>query len=359
MNAATRAGAGRRTLWVKAPRRALAMFLAAFLAASCAGKPMDRTELVLGTVCSIRILDGGSEKALDAAFARLREIESTMSANAEGTVVAAINAAAGKAPVAAPADVRFVTSKALWYAALSHGAFDPTIGPVVKLWNIGLDGERVPSPEEIKAVLPLVSYGSVRVDDKVGTVFLPRAGMLLDLGAIAKGYAADEVARVLTEKRVRGAVIDLGGNIKVTGKKPDGSKWRIGIQNPFDERGEHIGIATLEGGSTVVTSGVYERYFIGDDGQHYHHIFDTRTGYPVRNGLVSVTIISSSSIDADGLSTTLFSLGLREGMALAETLDHVEAVFIDEERRVYMSSGAGEVFKLNNASFTLAELPGQ
>ncbi len=265
-----------------------------------------------------------------------------MSANAVGTVVAAINEAAGKVPAAAPADVRYVTGKALWYASRSGGAFDPTIGPIVKLWNIGLDGERVPSPEEIKTALPLVDFRSVRVDDADGTVFLPRKGMLLDLGAIAKGYAADEVARVLLEKRV---------------KKPDGSPWRIGIQNPFDERGAHIGIATLTGGATVVTSGVYERYFIAEDGTHYHHIFDTKTGYSVNNGLVSVTIISSSSIDADGLSTTLFSLGLKEGMALAESLEHVEAVFIDEGKRVYLSSGAAAVFKLGNAEFKLATLP--
>jgi len=344
--------------FISTPKRcALVVVAITALAASCSGKPMDRSDLVLGTVCSIRILDGGSEKALDAAFARLREIEASMSANAAGTVVAAINESAGTVPVAAPADLRYVTGKALWYASRSGGAFDPTIGPIVKLWNIGLDGERVPAPEEITAALPLVDFESVKVDDAAGTVFLPRAGMLLDLGAIAKGYAADEVARVLLEKRVKGAVIDLGGNVKVVGKKPDGSPWRIGIQNPFDERGEHIGIATLAGGTTVVTSGVYERYFIAEDGTHYHHIFDTKTGYPVNNGLVSVTIISSSSIDADGLSTTLFSLGLQAGMAMAESLEHVEAVFIDEEKRVYLSSGAAAVFKLGNAEFTLAQLP--
>ncbi len=326
-------------------------------AGSCSAKPVDRTDLVLGTVCSVRVLDGGSRGALDAAFARLREIEAAMSANAEGTVVAAINAAAGRTPIAAPADVRFVTSKALGYAAVSGGAFDPTIGPIVKLWNIGLDGERIPSAAEIAAALPLVDYRAVRVDDAAGTVFLPRAGMLLDLGAIAKGYAADEVARVLREKRVKAAVIDLGGNVMVMGKKPDGSPWRVGIQNPFDERGAHIGVASLRGGSTVVTSGVYERYFIGEDGARYHHILDPATGSPVRNGLMSVTVISDSSVDADGLSTTLFSLGLERGMALAESLEHVEAVFIDEEKKVYMSSGAAASFRLGDPSFTVAELP--
>jgi thiamine biosynthesis lipoprotein len=356
MNAAMKAPVIRRSRR-GSPFAVAAMVAMTLATGSCSAKPVDRTDLVLGTVCSIRLLDGGSKAALDAAFARLREIEAEMSANADGTVVAAINAGAGRSPVAAPADVRYVTGKALQYAAMSGGAFDPTIGPIVKLWNIGLDGERIPSHEEIRAALPLVDYRSVRVDEAAGTVYLPRAGMLLDLGAIAKGYAADEVARVLREKRVKAAVIDLGGNVMVTGKKPDGSSWRVGIQNPFDDRGAHIGIASLQGGSTVVTSGVYERYFIGEDGQRYHHILDPATGYPVRNGLVSVTVVSSSSVDADGLSTTLFSLGLQRGMALAESLDHVEAVFIDEGRRVYMSSGAAAVFKLGDPSFSVSELP--
>lgn len=336
---------------------ALAVIIAMSFVSSCSAGPMERTDLVLGTVCSIRIFDGGSKAALDAAFDRLRQIEESMSANMDGTVVAAINAAAGKAPVPAPKDVRYVIGKALWYAGLSTGAFDPTIGPVVKLWNIGLDGERIPSQAEIDAALPLVDFGALRLDDAAGTVFLTKTGMLMDLGAIAKGYAADEVGRVLLEKRVKGAVIDLGGNVKVVGKKPDGSKWRVGVQNPFDARGTHFGIATLEGGSTVVTSGVYERYFVGPDGVHYHHILDTRTGKPIRNALISVTIISSSSIDADGLSTTLFAMGLKKGMALAESLEHVEAIFVDEDKKVYMSSGAQAVFKLGDPSFSLTTLP--
>ena len=178
--------------------------------------------------------------------------------------------------------------------------------------------------------------------------------MRLDLGAIAKGYAADEVERILLASHVKAAVVDLGGNIKVVGRKPDGSAWRVGIQNPFDERGSYIGIANLEGGYTVVTSGIYERYFIGGDGRHYHHIFSSETGYPVDNGLVSVTVICRSSMEADGLSTTLFSLGLEDGMAFAETLEGVEAIFIDAERNVYPTTGATSLFTLTDTSFTMA-----
>lgn len=334
-----------------------ALLAVSMLGSACAagGGSTDRSGLALGTICSIRILAGGSEKALDEAFARLTAIEATMSANQSNTVVAQVNAEAGGQPVAIPEDLAYVTGKALWYAQLSGGAFDPTIGPVVKLWNIGMDGERIPSSDEIRETLPLVDYRAVAIDAKAGTLLLEHPGMQLDLGAIAKGYAADEVGRILVSRGVKAAVIDLGGNVKVVGRKPDGSSWRIGVQNPFDARGSYIGIATVEGDCTVVTSGVYERFFIGEDGTRYHHILDTRTGYPVDNGLVSATIISSSSVDADGLSTALFALGLRDGLALAETLDHVEAVFIDKDKRVYLSSGAGALFKLSDPDFSLAD----
>lgn len=333
--------------------RALAAALALSGLVSCAGKPLERSELVLGTVCSIRALSGGTAKALDAAFARLRAIEDEMSANADDSVVAAINAAAGKAPVAAPADLRYVVSKALEYAARSGGAFDPTIGPVVKLWNIGREGERVPAQAELDAALPLVSYRDLVVDDAAGTVFLRRPGMRMDLGAIAKGYAADEAGKILSAKGVRAAVIDLGGNVKVIGAKPGGDAWRIGIQNPFDDRGSRLGIATLKGDYTVVTSGVYERFFL-KDGVRYHHILSPADGKPVSNGLASATIICRSSIDADALSTSAFSLGLEKGMALIESLDEVEAVFVDEARKVYMSSGAKALFAVDDASFSVA-----
>jgi FAD:protein FMN transferase len=343
-------------------RFAAALFILLVLAssASCAPKaeePMDRTEFVLGTVCSIRLLDGASKAALDAAFDRLFEIEATMSVNTPGTIVGSVNEAAGQQPVKVPQDILEVTRRALYYAELTDRAFDPTIGPIVKLWNIGLDGERVPEPREIEQALPLVDAKSVQIDENASTIYLPRAGMLLDLGGIAKGYAADEVGRILAGKGVKAAVIDLGGNVKVVGKKPDGSKWRIGVQNPSDSRGAYIGIASLGEGATVVTSGIYERYFIDTDGRSYHHIFDTRTGYTVEGDLFSVTVISTASIDADGLSTALFALGLQKGMALAESQEGVEAIFIDSENRVYLSSGVAELFKLTDQNYTLAGLP--
>jgi len=298
-------------------------------------------------------LDGGSEAAQDAVFSRLQEIENRMSANREGTEIYQVNQAAGKEPVRVSPDTLFVVRKALEYAKLSDGAFDPTIGPIVKLWNIGMEGERIPEDSEIAAALPLVDWRSVAVDERASTVFLSRRGMRMDLGAIAKGYAADETARLLLAHKVRAAIVDLGGNILVYGKKANGSPWRVGVQHPFNDRGDYLGIVNMSGG-TVVTSGVYERYF-ERDGKRYHHILDTRTGRPVENDLVSVSIISSSSIDADGLSTTLFALGREKGFALLKSLPGVEAIYVDSGKRLYLSTGASKIFSLSDASFTLSE----
>ncbi len=339
-------------------RRVFLLCLCLSLALSACARPASRdplrgSEYVLGTICTISLLDGGSEAALQAVFGRLREIEARMSANRDGTEISSVNEGAGRSPVRVSPDTLFVIKKALEYARLSNGAFDPTIGPVVKLWNIGLEGQRVPGDREIEGALTLVDWRSVVLDERASTVFLPKAGMRLDLGAIAKGYAADETARILAERKVRAAVVDLGGNVLVFGKKADGSLWRVGVQNPFSDRGEYLGILSMPAG-TVVTSGVYERYF-EQDGKRYHHILDTRTGRPVNTDLVSVTVVASSSIDADGLSTTLFALGRERGLALVRTLPGVEAVYVDQARRLYLSPGASRTLSLTDKSFTFAE----
>ena len=309
--------------------------------------------MALGTVCTIRILEGGSTKTTDEIFKRLFEIENRMSANKDGTEIAAVNEAAGKSAVKVSDDTFFVISKALDYATLTEGAFDPTVGPLVKLWGIGTDNARIPSKKEIASALALISYKYVELDREAKTVKLLRPGMRLDLGAIAKGYSADEVARILKAHKVRSAIVDLGGNVLVYGRKKDGSPWRVGIQDPGSDRGEYIGLVTGPM-MTIVTSGIYERYFM-KDGVRYHHILDTKTGFPVQNGLVSVSIIANSSIDADGLSTSLFCLGLEKGRKLAKSLPGVNAIFIDSDRKVYLSEGTDDMFSITNKTFSLAK----
>jgi len=154
-----------------------------------------------------------------------------------------------------------VVSQALHFADISDGAFDPSVGPLVNLWGIGTDGAHIPEPQEIAKILPLINWRDVEVDPKTETVYLKRPGMRLDLGAIAKGYAADEVARIVKDHGIPRAIIDLGGNVLAYGSKKDGSPWRIGIQDPLGNRGAYIGI--VQGANkTLVTSGMYERFLL-------------------------------------------------------------------------------------------------
>ncbi|MDP2791970.1 MAG: FAD:protein FMN transferase [Rectinemataceae bacterium] len=330
-----------------------ALFFAA--CAPAAQSEISRTDFVLGTVCSVRILEGGSTKTTDEIFARLKTIEDRMSANKDGTEIAEVNAAAGLRAVKVSADTFDVIAKGIEYAKLTQGAFDISIGPLVKLWNIGTDYAKVPPKAEIAAALKLVDYRKIELDAKNLTVKLSAPGMRLDLGAIAKGYSADEVATILTKHKVKAAVIDLGGNVLVFGKKKDGSPWRVGVQDPRSNRGDYIGLVTGQA-MTVVTSGIYERFFV-EEGKHYHHILDTKTGWPADNSLVSVSIISASSMDADALSTSLFALGLQKGMELAKTLPDINAIFIDNKNRVYMSPGTNKIFTLSSTEYSLSDQP--
>lgn len=320
---------------------------------SCAKSMPAQTEYVLGTLCTINLFEKGKPELYRTLFARLREIEDHMSVNKDGTELDRVNAAAGKEPVAVDADVIEVLSAALHYAELSDGVFDPTVGPLVKLWGIGTDNARVPEAAEIKAVLPLINYKDVVLDSQAKTIYLKRPGMALDLGAIAKGYAADEMARILKSQRIERAIIDLGGNVLAYGEKQGGKNWRIGVQDPTGERGAYIGILEITN-KTMVTSGVYERFLI-QDGIRYHHILSTTNGYPVQNGLLSVTIITDRSIDADGLSTTVFALGYEKGLNLLEQLGNVEGIFIFDDGTVRATGGVRSSFNLTSERYHWAD----
>jgi thiamine biosynthesis lipoprotein len=334
-----------------------------FLLSACAPaspREVSRSDFVLGTACSVRLVGGGSEKLLDEIFARLRQIEDELTVNKPGSQIDALNAGAGLVPVAVGPDALAVVKRDLDLSAWSDGAFDPSVGPLVKLWGIGISRENLaspPTPAEIATAKRLVGWKDIVLDEAKGTIFLKRKGMTLDLGATTKGFAADEAAKLIRAAGVNSAVIDLGGNVLVIGLRPDGNPWRIGLQNPFsgkDRRGDYMGIASLSS-KTMVTSGVYERYFIDRaTGKRYHHILDTKTGYPVDNGLMSVTIVTPKSFDADGFTTAIFALGREKGMALAKA-NGVDVIVIDSSKKVYLSPGVSAYFEITDPSFLFAE----
>lgn len=310
--------------------------------------PQSQSFLMLGTVCRITIYDKPTEQAFSAAFSRIREIEQRMSLYSSTSEIANINAKAGIEPVQVGNDTFAVIQKALELATLSEGAFDITIGPLVKAWDIGGDNPRKPSDEEIASLLPLIGYSMVELDEAAKTVYLPKKGMALDLGGIAKGYAADEAARILRSHGVERAIINLGGNILTLGKKQDGSLWRIGIQDPESSRGEYAMIVQLED-TSLVTSGPYERFLLLE-GELYHHILDTKTGYPVETDFSSASIITKNSLLADALSTSVYALGLEKGLALLNELDGVEGIFFTEDKQV-IHSNARHPYTITKAEY--------
>ncbi len=317
--------------------------------------PVSRTEIgLLGTTCTITIYRGDAEPAFDAAFKRLAEIEDRMTVSRDESEVIAVNRAAGVKPVRVSPDTFTVIARGLEFARLSGGVFDITVGPLVKLWGIGTSAARVPAPQEIRDAVARIGWRDVVLSPKESTVFLRRPGMALDLGAIAKGFAADEASRILREHGIESALINLGGNVLTIGAKPDGTLWRIGAQNPEQPRGTQIGIVETRA-MAVVTSGSYERYFEAE-GRRYHHILDTRTGFPVSNGLTAVMIVAADSTTADGYSTLVFALGLQKGRSLVEsTGGAVEALFITERREVYLTSGLKKKFRLTDSQFTMKD----
>lgn len=309
---------------------------------------------IFDTIVTVKIYDArASDEHFDEIGRILEQIDAKMSRTSETSEIGMVNANAGIRPVAVSSETLHLVQQALDYAERTDGKFDPTVGPLVDVWGIGGESPRRPPDDMIAEAAALTDYRLVKIDRNKSTVYLEREGMALDLGAIAKGYAADRIAEYLRSQKLHSAIIDLGGNILATGYKPDGSEWTIGVQNPDESRGTIIGTLKAHDQS-IVSSGVYERYFI-EDGVRYHHILDTENGYPVRNGLTSVTIVTGRSTDADALSTSVFSLGPEEGYAFVEALDGVEAIFITEDRKVRITSGLTGNFTLTDETFVMIE----
>lgn len=317
-----------------------------------AQKPFARSNFLLGTTVDIMLYDSKDSKAIDEAFDRIREIENKMTINTEGSSeIIQLNESSGINDVTVSPDTFFVLEKGLYYSQLTQGKFDITVGPIVKLWNIGTEKAAVPQPGELKKAVKLVDYKKLHLNKNENKVSLDTLGMKVDLGAIAKGYAADEVGEILKNHGIKNAIINLGGNILTIGGNPRGEPFKIGVQNPFNHRGDYMGILSVRD-KTIVTSGIYEKNF-ESEGVLYHHILDTETGYPMDNNLAGVSIITDKSIDGDGLSTSAFLLGLEKSMELINSTPGAEAIFITKDKKVYPTEGAREIFALTNEEFQL------
>ena len=283
---------------------------------------------------------------------KLREMETTLlSWTEENSQISQLNNAEGKTMEVSD-DLAADLEKIRQLSQDSNGAFDPTLGKIIRLWDIAGENPHVPDQSEIDTLLPEVGYEKIQVDGNNVTLL---DGCTLDLGAVGKGMGCDQIMDYLqTQPDVFGMILNLGGSSVMTyGEKPDGSSWKVALTDPRDTEGDYLGAITLDANQFLSTSGDYEKYFI-EDGIRYHHILDPKTGYPVQNGLTSVTIVCDQGYLADGLSTACFVLGMDAAKPLLEKYG-AEAVFVDEDKNVYVTSGLMDKFELMKDGYTVNE----
>lgn len=327
----------------------------AIILSSCNSKKnikyTEKTEFKLGTIVSIKIISDEADSILESAFNILDKIEEDMSKNIENSTVSKINKAKKNERIKINSSLEYVLNKSSEISTLTNGYFDITIGKVVYLWGIGTSNSRVPEKEEIDNALKFVNYRNIIVDDS--SVYKKEDEIEIDLGGIAKGYAADEISRFLYSKNISSAIINIGGNVLLHGKKPSGEDYKVGIQDPFSLRNEYFAI--VEGSEiSVVTSGDYERFF-EEAGKTYHHILDYKTGYPSENDIAAVSVISKSSIEGDALSTALYAMGKEKGLKIVEELKDTECIYITNDKKVIISNGLKGKISIKDNSFKFAD----
>lgn len=316
------------------------LLLGCLLLTSCrTAEPAERDFFAMDTLMHVKIW--GSAEAADMVEQELFRLDGLLSVTDESSEISQLNFGQTEA---VSEETASLLRSAVALSERTGGAFDPSVYPLVRLWGFTQDAQQVPSQEELQGALCSIGTQNIRFD---GNRILLENGAQLDLGGIAKGYAAERCAALLQSAGVEAALLSLGGNVQTVGTKPDGTPWAIGIADP--NRPEQA-LATLRftGSLALVTSGGYQRYF-EENGVRYHHILDPSTGLPARSGLDSVTILADSGTTADALSTALFVTGLEKAAEFWRASDDFEAVFITDDGEIFATQGAAEL--LDGAEF--------
>ena len=300
------------------------------------------TYFAMDTTMEITI-QGRDEKLarqdVEAALRLVRKVESYTSKFKKGSDVWLINEGAGSSAVMVHPETLEIVERSLELSQLTGGAFDITVAPVVELWGFYDQEYRVPRQQEIESTKALVDYRDVVVDGANSTVMLAKPGMGIDLGGVAKGYAAGAVCGLLRERGVKSGLVNFGGAVGAIGLRSDGKQWVVGIKSPRGDPEELLGEIKVSN-AYVSSSGDYERYFIRD-GKRYCHVFDPSTGRQP-TGTMSVTVVGPDSMNADILSTALFVLGPQRGLDMLSKEKGYEAVFVDSSGKVQSSNGTSE-----------------
>ena len=294
----------------------------------------QQSRIAMDTLATITVVSASSEeaeKAIQAGFAEIERLGMLLDYFSESSELTAINKGAGKSPVKVSKETLEVIKRAVEVAEMTEGAYDPTVGPVVSLWDFVKS--KKPDHTVLETKLHLVDYRKVHIDQ--GTVYLEQEGMELDLGGIAKGYGADKAINVIKSLGVQAALVSIAGDIRGYGLKPDSTPWRIGIQNPRAKSDKDNILASLPLKDLAIsTSGDYQRYFI-ENGTRYHHLLVPQTGMPAK-GLISVSLVAKEGVLADALSTGIFVLGMDKGLKIMKH-HGVEGLFVDENQKIFVT----------------------
>ena len=308
-----------------------------FLLPGCGAQEAEEQFFSMDTVMSIHAYGSGAAEAAAAARREVEALDSQLSRTKADSLISQLNAHAGDGTdVALDTDTARLLAFSKSISQLLPGDFDITIAPVMDAWGFTGEDRHVPDSETLSAAMALVGSEGLSVDEAAGTARLERAGMAVDLCAVAKGYAAAKAEEAMREAGITSALLDLGRNITAIGPKTDGTAWRVGVADPENDS-QYLCILSLED-QTASTSGGYERYF-EENGVRYHHIIDHETGYPADSGLKSVTVISADHLLADALSTALFVAGPEEALEFWRSRDDFELVLCTGENQLLVTEG--------------------
>ena len=316
-------------------------------------QPVTGSKFLMSTLVTQQIYDSDqalAQDVLDEAYVIMEGYENALSLYVEDSYISLINQQAGRDYVQVPGDVFDLLSLSYNYGRLSAGVFDITIAPVTLAWGIHSSSPRIPGGEELAELSALVNYQDILFREEDRAVMLAREGMMVDLGAIAKGALCDVIRERLTPYGFQGYILSVGGNILAMGQPQENKNhFSIGIRNPRGSESSIIGYLDITD-VIISTSGDYERYF-ESNGVRYHHIFDPSTASPAQTDLISVSIICQSGSEAEFLSTYLFVMGKEHLLALEERgeNEHFDFIAVDTDYNVYISKRLKDIFTPNDS----------
>lgn len=301
-------------------------------------KSATRDVFAMDTYMNLKAYGSNADIALTEAESRIHELENELSATSETSDIWKLDHHNGE-PLEMCDDAVVLINKAKQIGEMTDGALDITLYPILKEWGFTTGEYNIPQSKTIDELLKNVDYKKISVNEN--TVTLPEKS-LIDLGALAKGYTGDEIMEIFKSHDISSGIISLGGNVQALGKKPDGSEWKVAVRDPFLIDRDMCVVEISD--KAVITSGNYERFFIGDDGNKYWHILDPKDGYPADNGLVSVTVIGKNGLECDSLSTALFVLGYNNTLDFLKKHPENDVILVTDDQKIFYTQGLKDSF---------------